>query len=122
MLTVRKDLGGHASYQKYRAALEVLEYVDALRLASEGDSREEFRDNAIERFRFGDRVKIMKESRLKGKFATVIDAKWHGLVKVEMADYDAEGQVKAFKDDDLKLVSKRTKDSVIVLGAEMPNE
>jgi len=58
-------------------------------------------------FEVSDRVKIMKETRLKGKTATVIDPCWRKyngstLVQVRMDEKDEEGEVKSFKEADLE--------------------
>lgn len=51
-----------------------------------------------------DRVRIVKATRLKGKFAVVVDPEWLGLVKVEMEENDPKGRIKTFNVSDLELV------------------
>jgi len=54
-------------------------------------------------FKPGDQVWIIKESRLKGKRATVIDPCWKGLVKVQMKDEDDKGNIKSYQPFELQL-------------------
>jgi len=68
-------------------------------------------------FKKGDTVKIMKESRMKGKLAIVKDPCWHhdlikvkepcwhhDLIKVEMEEDDPKGRIKTFAQEELELV------------------
>jgi len=57
------------------------------------------------RFKEGDIVKIVKEgSSMEGKFATVIDPSWKGLIKVTMDDAEYNGEIKSYMAVELELV------------------
>jgi hypothetical protein len=58
-------------------------------------------------FRFGDRVRVIKEARTKGKTAKVIQPHWNGLVKVKMDEEDQKGNIKSYKPNDLELIVDR---------------
>jgi len=53
-------------------------------------------------FRKGDRVWIMKEGRMKGKLAEVLDPCWNGLVKVE-TEKDEKGNIKSYHPVEVQL-------------------
>jgi len=54
-------------------------------------------------FKPGDQVWIIKESRFKGKRATIVDPCWKGLVKVTMEDEDSKGNIKSYQPFELQL-------------------
>jgi len=51
-------------------------------------------------------VKVVKDTRLKGQLATVIDPCWKDLVKVEMLEEDAKGRIKSFTEEELELAEE----------------
>lgn len=55
-------------------------------------------------FKEGDRVKVKKDSRIKDKFATVLDPQWYGLVKLQLEEPDPTGRIKTVMPAELELV------------------
>jgi serine/threonine protein kinase len=67
-------------------------------------------------FSRGDRVRITKESRTKGKTAVVIQPYWHGLVKVMMEEEDEKGMTKSFRATQLELITENQEEVVFEKG------
>jgi hypothetical protein len=55
-------------------------------------------------FKKGDKVRVTKESRARGRLAVVLEPRWYGLVQVELEDDGYKGQVKTFLPAELELV------------------
>merc|ERR1712183_349635 len=94
------------SPSRRRSRLSCSDSVDDGVIMNRIQSRESFL--SLSGFKNGDRVRVLKESRLKGASAIVLDPSWHGLVKVELERADPKGRVKSFLPVELELVDVET--------------
>mmetsp|Transcript_17728 Transcript_17728/g.28831 ORF Transcript_17728/g.28831 Transcript_17728/m.28831 type:complete len:579 (-) Transcript_17728:79-1815(-) len=94
-------------WRKYNGSTLVQVRMDEKDEKGEVKSFKEADLEGLNTFEVGDRVRVMKETRLKGKTATVLDPCWrkcngYTLVQVKMDEADEKGEVKSFTQGDLE--------------------